>query len=505
MKRGVSTIRPEMCAETSPSSPSRRQLLVGGGYAAALALGLGVGKPGRAQPTLAQPTLNPAAPLTPPDVLLDDLAQRTFRFFWETSNPVNGLAPDAWPAKSACSIAALGFALTAYPIGVERGWINREQARDRVLTTLRFLRNAPQGPEPMGRAGYRGFFYHFLDMNSGTRADENVELSSIDTALLIAGALYCQSWFDDTDAGESEIRALAEELYARVDWRWMQKRPPSICHGWYPNYGFIEYDWKGYNEAMILYLLALGSPTSAVEPDAWSAWTSTYERSWTTVHGQQHLHFASLFGHQFTHCWVDLRGITDKYLGLRGMDYFENSRRATYAQREYASANPLGWNGYGADLWGISASQGPADIIRTYAGEKRRFRSYAGRGAGGVQEYDDGTIAPYAVGSSLPFAPEIVTPTLQAMHARFGSRIYSKYGFFDSFNLSFDYEDVPLSTGQRIAGWGWVDTNYLGIDQGPLLAMIGNHHNESVWRAMRNNRHLRRGLTQAGFTGGWLA
>jgi hypothetical protein len=285
----------------------------------------------------------------------------------------------------------------------------------------------------------------------------------------------------------------------------MQARPPSLCHGWYPDHGFIEYDWKGYNEAMILYLLALGSPTHAVEPDAWTAWTSTYERSWSTVHGQQHLHFASLFGHQFSHCWVDFRGLHDSYLRPRGMDYFENSRRATLAQRAYASANPMGWNGYGADVWGISASQGPADIIRPYAGEARRFRSYAGRGAGGVQAYDDGTIAPYAVASSLPFTPEIVTSALQVMLARFGPRIYSQYGFFDSFNLSFDYDDVPLSTGQRIAGWGWVDTNYLGIDQGPMLAMIGNHRDDSVWRATRRNPHLRRGLQRAGFTGGWLA
>ncbi len=472
---------------------ARRRLLMGAGYAAALA-SFGSGMPARGQTPV----------LMPVDTLLDDLTQRTFRFFWETSNPVNGLAPDAWPSKSACSIAALGFALTSYPIGVERGWITRTQARDRVLTTLRFLRSTPQGPEPMGRSGYRGFFYHFLDMNTGTRADENVELSSVDTALLLAGVLFCQSWFNGTDAGEAEIRALADELYARVDWRWMQPRPPSISHGWYPDFGFIEYDWKGYNEAMIVYLLALGSPTHAVEPDAWGAWTSTYERCWTNFHGQEHLHFASLFAHQFTHCWVDMRGIRDAYLGSRDMDYFENSRRATYAQREYASANPMGWNGYGVDLWGISACQGPADIVRPYAGQQRRFRSYAGRGVGD-HAYDDGTIAPYAVASSLPFAPEIVTPTLQGMLARMGARIYSQYGFYDAFNLSFDYDDVPLSNGQRIAGWGWVDNNYLGIDQGPMLAMLSNYKSQTVWRAMRGNPYLRRGLRRAGFTGGWLA
>ena len=500
MRRGIERSGVALCdapaRDSKPANIGRRRLLGGAGYGAALALGLGVAMPGRTQPLA---SLTPV----PADALLDDLAHRTFNFFWETSNPVNGLAPDAWPARSACSIAALGFALTAYPIGVERGWVSRAAARDRVLVTLRFLRDAPQGPEPTGRAGYRGFFYHFLDMQTGLRADAGVELSSVDTALLLAGVLFCQSWFDSTDAGEAEIRALADELYARVDWRWMQTRPPSICHGWYPESGFIKYDWKGYNEAMLVYLLALGAPTQAVEPDAYAAWLSTYDRSWTTVHGQQHLHFPSLFAHQFTHCWIDLRGITDSFLGLRGMDYFENSRRATLAQREYASANPMGWNGYGADLWGISACQGPAEAVRPYAGESRQFRAYAGRGAG-AHDYDDGTIAPYAVASSLPFAPEIVKPTLQAMHARFGQRIYAQYGFYDAFNLSFDYDDVKLSGGQRIPGWGWVDSNYLGIDQGPMLAMLGNHRNESVWRTMRRNAYVRRGLQRAGFTGGWL-
>lgn len=472
----------------------RRMLLQTGGCAAALAL-----TPARAVGT-------------PPGhlkrfssrTLLDDLAQRTFSYFWQTAETSSGLAPDRWPTPSPCSVAAVGFSLTAYPIGVERGWITRPQARERVLRTLRFLRQAPQGPDARGKSGHRGFFYHFLDLQGGARFNERTELSSMDTALMLAGALFCQSWFDGSDAAEAEIRRLADELYARVDWRWMQARSAAICHGWYPGSGFAELDWTGYSEAMLLYVLALGSPTLAPGPDAWTAWTSTYAQSWTTVHGQEHLHFAPLFGHQYSHSWVDFRGIRDDYMAARGLDYFENSRRAVHAQRAYARANPMQWNGYGDDLWGISACDGPADVTLMHAGKPARFRSYAGRGAGGAHTYDDGTLAPHAVIASLPFASEIALPALQVMAARHGDNIYGTYGFLDAFNLSFDY-DVPLRHGRRIPGWGWVATDYLGIDQGLISAMLANHRDGLVWRVMRTNPHIRRGLLRAGFTGGWLA
>lgn len=442
---------------------------------------------------------------TPPStgLLLDDLEQRTFRYFWETTDPRSGLAPDRWPTPSFASIAATGFALTAYPIGVERGFITRAQARSRVLATLRFFRDAPQGPEPTGRSGYKGFFYHFLDMRTGARFGQT-ELSTVDTALLLAGMLACQSWFDGTDAEETQIRALADEIYARVDWRWAQTRPPRIGHGWHPETGFIASDWTGYDEAMIVYLLALGSPTFAVGTDAWDAWCGTYDsRSWGSEYGYTFLRFPPLFGHQFSHCWVDFRGIFDRYMRGRGFDYFENSRRAVHAQRAYAIANPMGWKGYGENVWGISASDGPADVTLPYMGQMRTFRSYAGRGAGGAHTYDDGTLAPYAAGASIAFAPEIVIPALAAMRERYGAHIYSAYGFLDAFNPSFDYA-VPLKHGRIVPEVGWVDTDYLGIDQGPMLAMLGNHRGEIVWRAMRRNGYVRLGLQRAGFAGGWL-
>lgn len=433
------------------------------------------------------------------DALLVELQERTFRFFWDTANPQNGLIPDRYPTPSYSSIAAVGFGLTTYPIGVERGYITREQARQRVLATVRFLSNAPQGPEARGRSGYKGFFYHFLDMKTGERFDDS-ELSTVDTAIVLAGALFCQSYFDGADPEEAEIRSLVDEIYRRVDWGWAQPKGPAITLGWSPEEGFLKYDWRGYNEAMLVYLLALASPTFPVGTDAWSEWTSTYDKHWRKAFGQEFLNFAPLFGHQYTHVWLDFRKIQDAYMRRRGLDYFENSRRAVYAQQAYAISNPLRCKDYGATVWGITASDGPADVTLEDASGRRAFRTYAARG---IATHDDCTLAPTAAAASIPFAPEVAIPAVREMHRRYGQQIYSKYGFLDAFNPTFTF-DVPVRHGRHIKGFGWVAGDYLGIDQGPILAMIENYRSGLIWRVMRKNRYVRHGLTQAGFSGGWL-
>jgi hypothetical protein len=438
------------------------------------------------------------------DALLEDLERRSFRFFWDTTDPRTGLTPDRYPTPSFASIGAVGFALTAYPIGVTRGWVGRAQAVARVLATLQFFHDAPQGAQPTGQAGYRGFFYHFIDMGTGARFAQ-CELSTIDTALLMAGMLACQAFFDGAGADEARVRRLVDEIYGRVDWRWAQRRDPLLCKGWRPETGFLAEDWNGYDEASFLYLLAMGANRRPISARAWEAWCSTYEQGWGGRRwGQPHLTFAPLFGHQFTQCWYDLRHSVDPWMAAKGIDYFENSRRATYAQRAYAIANPEGWNSYGANVWGISACDGPLDVKLPYAGRTRTFSSYAGRGMGGGMRFDDGTIAPYAAGSSLPFAPEIVKPALLEMHARFGAEIYGPYGFF-AFNPSFRYANVKLRHGRLTASAGWVDTDYLGVEVGPLLLMLANHRDELVWTLMRKSAAVRRGLERAGFQGGWLA
>ncbi len=480
--------------------PRLRPALLG---AAALALVLVLSACGSRAGTESQTTPGSASGYTPtPDesVFIDSLEARTFRFFWDLSNPETGLTPDRAPSKSFASVSATGFALTAYPIGVERGWVSREAAAERVRNTLRFFWTAPQDTTRSGATGYRGFFYHFLDADSGTRFAD-VELSTVDTALFLAGALFCASYFTGPGPGEAEIRALADSLYFRADWTWAQVRPPAIGHGWDPENGFLPYDWKGYNEAMIVYLLALGSPTHPVAPEAWDAWTSTYR--WGTFKGYTYLGFAPLFGHQYTQVWFDFRGIRDAAMREHDLDYFENSRRATLAQRAYALENPGGWTGYGEGLWGLSACDGPVNGSYAVGGAEREFHTYWARGACFTRVGDDGTVTPTAAGGSIAFAPEAVVPLLVALRDGFGENLYSTYGFLDALNPTYTL-DVPPQHGRVDPQLGWFDTDYLGIDQGPILAMIENWRSDLVWRVMRTNPHVIRGLRRAGFTGGWL-
>lgn len=437
---------------------------------------------------------------------LEQVQERTFRWFWEVTPPQNGLTPDRWPSQPTSSIAAVGFALSAYPVGVERGWVTREQARERTLATLRFFHRAPQGPEPTGRSGHRGFFYHFLDPDTGLRHG-TAELSSIDTTLLLGGVLLAQAYFDGGHPDEAEIRRLATAIYERVDWPFFQPDPPLLTMGWHPERGFDRAQWKGYDESLLLQVLALGSPTHPLGPEIYQTYVSTHE--WADFHGQAHVNFAPLLGHQYSHVWIDFRGIQDPYMAARGIDYFENSRRATLAQRAYAIDNPMGWHGYGEDTWGLTASDGPGGFSATIDGRERRFRGYWARGAAAGDIRDDGTLAPTAAGGSVPFAPEIAVPALRAMAARYGEHLFAQYGFLDAFNPTL--RDPGLrppesrrARGRIVAGVGWFDDDYIGIDQGPILLMIENHRSGLIWTLMKKSEPIVRGLCRAGFRGGWL-
>ena len=277
--------------------------------------------------------------------------------------------------------------------------------------------------------------------------------------------------------------------------------------GWHPETGFIPSDWWIYNEGMLVLLLALGSRTHPVAPSVWTEWTAAYDQSWTDAWGPPHLHFAPLFGHQYSHMFIDYRDIQDAWMRNKSrqigerFDYFENSRRAVYAQRKYAIDNTGGWAGYSADVWGLTACDGPGDFKQVIGGREREFFSYSARGPG---DRDDGTIAPTAAAASIVFAPEIVVPAIKAMKARYGAGIYTEYGFLDSFNPTLTEHPGRLQHGRIVPGVGWVDGDYLGIDQGPIVIMIENHRSDLVWRHMREEPHIRRGLERAGFTGGWL-
>jgi hypothetical protein len=412
-----------------------------------------------------------AKPFVNDNEFLDYLESTALDYFWYEANPVNGLIRDRSQAASASSIAAIGFGLTAYGVGVDRGWLTHAEAADRTWTTLKTLWNLPQGSGATGIAGYKGWFYHFLDLNSGLRTSD-CELSSIDTGLLFAGILYAKEYFTGVDSIETGIRILADSLFNRIDWNWMANGQQSLTMGWYPAAGFLSARWIGYNEAMILNLMGIGANINPLSAQVWNSWTSGY--SWRTYYGYSYVWYPALFTHQYSHCWIDFSSKQDSYMANKGIDYAENTRRASFAQWEYCKANPGGWTGYNSNVWGLTACDGPGF---------GQFSGYNERGCPPSRN-DDGTIAPTAAGGSLPFAAEICLPTLKYFYSTYRTQAWTPYGFRDAFNLTAN----------------WWDNDVLGIDQGPILLMAENYRTRSVWNTMKNSTVIQQGLQKAGFT-----
>jgi hypothetical protein len=415
--------------------------------------------------------------------------KQAFGYFLHETDAATGLVRDSTHTGSPASIAAVGLALTAYPVAAERGFMSRDEAAARTLTTLRFFANSPQGPQT-DATGHRGFYYHFLHMTSGRRA-WNCELSTMDTAYLLAGALAAAAYFGGTWKEEAEIRAIADALYRRADWAWARNRGATLTHGWKPETGFLRYRWQGYSEALLLYLMALGSPTYPIPASSYAAWTRTYR--WRELYGLELLYAGPLFIHQLSHLWVDFRGIRDAFMRRKGIDYFENSRRATLAHQRYAIHNPKGFKGYGELCWGITASEGPGPAVRTIDGVERRFYDYLARSI--PNGPDDGTLAPWAVVASLPFAPGLVEATIRHID-EMGVGQESPYGFEATFNPTF-----PSDSGKPC---GWVSPRNFGLNDGPIVLMIENFRSGLVWKLMRRCPYIVRGLRRAGFRGGWL-
>ncbi|MBS0000571.1 MAG: Tat pathway signal protein [Cyclobacteriaceae bacterium] len=424
---------------------------------------------------------------------LGDLKKRTFFFFWDLMDKPTWQIPDRHPTVRFSSIASTGFGLTAYIIGAENEFVTRAEAAERVFNTLNWFWQSRQGPDSTGTTGHRGFYYHFLNYGDGTRF-QNVELSTIDTGLLMAGILACQSYFDRENETETKIRNLADSLFLRVEWDWAMEDQETMSMGWHPERGFIKARWTGYNEAMILLIMALGSPTHPIPPDSWENWCETYR--WENFMGYEHVNFTPLFGHQYSHMFIDFREIKDPYMRDKGIDYFENSVRATLSNRAYCIENPGHFIGYKENLWGLTACDGPAGDTQVINGDTIDFWTYRARGASAIRVVDDGTIAPTAAGGSIPFAPEECITALMTMKNKLGDRLYQEYGFKDAFNLT--YTD-PIN-GEN----GWIDHDYLGIDQGPILIQLENHHTELIWNVMKKNKYIISGFKKAGFTGGWL-
>jgi hypothetical protein len=418
------------------------------------------------------------------DTLLDRLQRGAFAYFEIYKNAENGLIADTSREGSPCSISVVGYALSCYPIAVENGWMSRQEAAALTLRTLRFFRDSPQG-DHADSAGYKGFYYHFLDMETGRRVWQ-CELSLIDTTLLLAGMLTAACYFNGV-GDESEIREVADALYRRVDWHWAQDGSDGVTQGWKPECGFLHYGWEGYNEAAILYILGLGSPTHSLEATTFVRWTMTYQ--WENLLGQDVLYSGPLFTHLFSHAWIDFRGLRDPFMREKRSDYFENTKRAIAVQREYAARNPGGYVGYGRNFWGITAGDGPGDQDLRENGRDRRFFGYMSRGA--PYGPDDGTNAPWAMLATLPFGEEAALAGTRHL-----LQLYPQVCTNDRFSSGFN---PTLS----VAG-GWLSEGWYGLDQGLLVMMIANHRSDLIWKLVRGCPYVRSGLSRAGFEGGWL-
>ena len=418
------------------------------------------------------------------EAMLDSIQHKTLLFFLNEHHPEWGIVKDRAADWAPASIASTGFGIASFAVGVERNWMTREEAAKITLNILDFLTGSVQSADTSA-SGYKGFYYHFLRLNTGTRA-WRCELSSVDTGLLMMGIIFARNYYNLDNDVEKRIRSQAAIILERIDWNFMVmpdtgKYANTISMAWTPDHGLHNMGWSGYNEALFLYIIAAGSGMENAEK-SYSSWLSSYK--WQTPYeGLSHAAFPPLFGHQFSQSFIDFRGVADMYMKEKGIDYFENSRRATYVQREYAIDNPYGWVGYDSLCWGVTASDGPGD---QYNFDDKKFLGYAGRGTSGpdYNYFDDGTIAPYGPLSSMPFAPEIVFPTIRAINERYGDSLWGKYGYYDSFN--------PTAK--------WFDNDFVGIDEGPMLIMIENFRTGLVWNNVMKDPIIQKGLNRLGFT-----
>ena len=403
------------------------------------------------------------APLSPDDdAFLEDLSRRSFRFFWDQADPATGIVRDRAQIDGSPhddrngdvgSIAATGFGLAGLCVAAERRWLPRAQAVERATATLRFF----------SQRSYHnhGWFYHFINIHTGAREWQN-EISSIDTALLLAGILTVRQCFDD----DREVVIYADAIYRRVDFQWMLAGDPLLlAHGWKPESGFLKSRWDHYCELMILYLLAIGSPTHPIVAASWRAWSRpamTFE-AFTYVSGPD-----PLFVHQYSQAWVDFRGWGEPWAPQ--IDWWQNSIAATRAHKAFCLTLTKDFPGYGDHVWGITASDSP--------------RGYVAWGGPPRHPDIDGTVVPCAAAGSLMLAPDITVPAVREMHRRFGDRIYGMYGFADAFN--------PTT--------GWVNPDVIGIDLGITLLSAENLRTGNVWRWFMRNAEIPRAMRAAGLT-----
>ncbi len=388
--------------------------------------------------------------------LIDKTEKAAFGFFWDGTDPNTGLGDASSISSHRVSIASEGFALSAICIADTRGWISPQAAYQRVLLILNSFYKDSSNANDFCVQGHNGLFYHFINNETGQRFG-NSEVSTIDSGILMAGVLQCMEHFKGTT-----VDTLARKIYLNADWTSFLRSDGGIAGSWSPEKG-ISGEFTGYNEYILTYLLALGSPTHPIPASSWATWASTYQ--WINpygtgsflVHGGTMRPEAYLY--QFPACWIDFKGKEDGYA-----DYWQNAINALTANRQYC----LDWakqNNYPDTLlWGWTACAGQS--------------GYLGFGA----PYN-GTVAPSAVAASLPFVPNLALPTLRYMYEKYSDKIWGEYGFTDSFN--------PAQN--------WYDTGYISIDEGNIVLMLENFRSGGVWNEFMKIPYIQTALQKAGF------
>jgi hypothetical protein len=392
------------------------------------------------------------APSSEDELFLDDLERQACLFFWEQGSPTTGQILDrarndltgARDPRRMASIASTGFGLTALTIADRRGYIPHAEIVERVRTTLNWHLNSL--PE------VHGFFYHFTNIETGKRW-ARCELSPIDTSILLCGVLTARAWFDD-----AQIQSLAQQIYERVDWPWMLNGGAAFAMGWHPETGFISARWDHYCELMMIYLLAIGSPSHPVSPDVWKSFARPIQQ----YSGLEYISGEDpIFVHQYSHAWFDFRGKRDAYT-----NYFDNSVTATRAHKAFCLSMP---NWYNENYWGITAS----DSVRGYT-------VWGGPPSRGMI---DGTVVPCAPAGSLAFLPAECLAVLRAMRAKSGAQAWGRYGFVDAFH--------PAAN--------WYNPDVLGIDLGISVLMAENLRTGQIWNTFMRNPEVGRAMQLAGF------
>jgi len=388
------------------------------------------------------------------NTFLDELQRSSLRFFVEQTDDTSGLTRDRAPADgmasdAPASIAACGFALTAWCIGEQRGWLSPGEALRRVRTTVRFFAE---------RVEHRkGWFYHFVDVRTGERVWQS-EASTIDTALFLKGALFAREYL-----GDAQVTADVYRIYDRIDWTWAMNGGTTLSHGWRPESGFIPHRWDSYSEMLGLYLLGIGAETAPLPPGVWHSW---HRAPVVQMGNRRFIQCGPLFTHQYAHGWFDFRGRRDLYA-----DYWQNSVNATLAQREWSAAQQARFPHWSLDLWGLTAS----DSAQGYVAWGTPANGY---------DPSDGTVVPCAPAGSLPFAPRECLDTLLRMREVGGAAVWKRYGFVDAFN--------PHT--------GWASPDVIGIDVGITLVMAENLRTGLVWRTFMRATEVQRGFRLAGFS-----